>query len=418
MSIFDRVFGKKPEERQTDIVYGPIDGHAGKRLSEFRLGGSKYDKGHPDQIATVYSCCKILSDYLARIPIEVLQTMPDGSDKVLVNDYRYELLQFNPNGYQNHFKFWNAVDYVKNLRGNSYIEIKRIGGRASSFEIIPSYMFINHTKVRGILYYGFYRSKDDARTGNKQKIRVVNSANIIHPTNVTDDGITGISPIRAMDMMYSVNWSGWNTLKGTYDRGLQSGKAITYPLMVPGEKGQTEARQQFENEYMGAANAGKLVALPKGAELIDTQISPKDAQFISTIEFTTKQIASAFRVPAHMLNILEQTKFASVQEMQRSFLNDELGSTLKMYEDELSFKLLSLEERKNGMKIKFNTDALLSLDTKSRTEVQTKQITGGIKTVNEIRLKEGLQAIENGDKNWMPSNYVFIQERQPPEVKE
>lgn len=184
--------------------------------------------------------------------------------------------------------------------------------------------------------------------------------------------------------------------------------------MVPGERAQSEARKQFEDEFGGSVNAEKLVSLPKGAELIDLQISPRDAEFISTIKFTTEQIGAAFRVPSHMLNILESTKFNSVQEMQRSFLNDEFGSTIKMYEDELNFKLLTMEERKAGMKIKFDIDALLSLDAKSRTDIYDKQIKGGMLTVNEARINEGLSTIENGDKNWMPSNFVYIQDRVTP----
>jgi len=417
MSFIDRILGRKPEERAlANVTVGPISDTIQAQLADFGVGQANYNKKFPDQIATVYTCCKILSDYLARIPIIIVQTQDDGTEVLMKDDFRYDILYYDPNSWQNHYKFWNAGEYVKNLKGNSFAKINRSGGRPTSLEPISSALFVEYKLVRGQLYYYFFKTKNAAQADNRKSVDVHNSANILHFTNVTKDGVTGISPIQALDKMYNVNWHGWTTLENSYKRGLKSSKAIKYPIMVPGEMAQTEARRQFEMEFGGSSNAEKLVSLPKGAELIDLQMSNRDAEFISTIKFSTEQIGAAFRVPAHMLNILESTKFNSVQEMQRSFLNDEFGSTLKMYEDELNFKLLSLEERKTGLKIRFDIDALLSLDLKTRIDIYDKQIKGGTLSVNEARISEGLSPIENGDKNWMPSNFVYIQDRVSPGV--
>ncbi|HOQ81031.1 MAG TPA: phage portal protein, partial [Candidatus Cloacimonadota bacterium] len=136
-----------------------------------------------------------------------------------------------------------------------------------------------------------------------------------------------------------------------------------------------------------------------------------DAQFIETIKFNKTDIASAFRVPLYMIGILEATKYNSVEVMGQEFIQLGLGDRLKMYRSEMEMKLLSMSEKLSGVSIEFNTNALLQLDYKTRIDGYTRLIQNGQMTPNQANAIEGLPLYPEGDKHFMASNFIFVEDR-------
>ena len=97
--------------------------------------------------------------------------------------------------------------------------------------------------------------------------------------------------------------------------------------------------------------------------------------------------------------------------MNNDFLNNGLGSILSMYRNELEFKLLTLDERKSGKTIKHNTKQFLEVDLRTRSEIQDRQVKGSVLTINEVRIMEGRAPVKNGDEIIVPSNYMFLSQR-------
>ncbi len=353
------------------------------------------------QIAVVYTCVKILADSISRLNIDIYKPTADGYEVLDPDDPRSIILSYQPNNWQNKQKFWSATEYNLELQGNSYAKINRSWGSPTSLELIQPSQFVDYILRDGQLYYQFLEGK------NRYKKVEYNASDILHFMNVSADGIRGISTIGAMRLSLGVHYEAYTTLKNTYEKELRSQKALRPPFQVPNAKKRKEIEDEFNEKYGGVDNMRTIVLNP-GWDLIDLQINPKDAELLSTIQFTTKDIAAAFRIPAHMLNILESTKFSSVSEMNLDFLINTLGSKLAMYREELEFKLLTLEERRAGKTIKFNTNSILETDLKSRVDAYEKQIKGTQISINEMRIKEGLPPVEGGDELLVPSNYIFL----------
>lgn len=366
------------------------------------LRGGNFDLNNAEKIATVYTCINILANSVARLPINVIKEQSDGSNLVDKTDYRYPILHYQPNPFQSIHKLMQTWEWHVNTNGNAYGKIWRDGaGRVIKITMIPPSTFVGVKEVRGNLYYTFKEGNTD---------RVYNSDNILHFYNVTKDGLVGVSPLTAIRLNMTSSWQAYTTINNMYQNELRASKALKWPTFMPNKKAQKEALDQFKKEFTGSQAPG-VVTLPDGADLIDLQIKPEDAQFIETIKFNKIDIASAFRIPLANVGVLEATKFNSVEVMGQEFIQFGLGDKLKMYRTELEMKLLSMEEKMGGTSIEFNTNALLQLDFKTRIQGYKDQIQSGMLTPNQANIIEGLPLYPEGDNHWMPSNFIPVEMR-------
>jgi len=395
------------ELRGVSEYHGTQDNFIEKEIPNIISGNLPFNLDKADQISTVYTCAKIYSDSVSNLPINIIKPEENGAYLVDKKDYRYPILHFQPNGYTTTNKFFATLEYMRQLHGNSYAKINRdAAGRVKSMTLLSSTGCIGTKVVRGQLYYMFKNTND-----KNAPISTYNSENILHFTNVTKDGITGVSALTALRMNMGINFEALQTIKKMYDRELRTGKALKYDRNVPNKKAQKEGVEQFLKDFGGSQNAGKLLTLPDGGDLIDLQLSIHDAEFINTIGFTKTEIATAMMVPLHRVGILEASKFNSVEAMGQEFLNQGLGSALKVYRSELEFKLLSLEERMAGVSIEFNTKAMMAIDFKTRIEGYKSLIQQGIISPNYAANMENFPQNPNGDKYWMPANFLFMGDR-------
>src|SRR5690606_34383326 len=72
-------------------------------------------------------------------------------------------------------------------------------------------------------------------------------------------------------------------------------------------------------------------------------------------------------------------------------------------EQEAGRKLLSREERRDGLYLKYDTDALLRGDLKARYDAHRSALMTGWRTINEIRDLEGLGPLPGGDELAKPA---------------
>lgn len=99
--------------------------------------------------------------------------------------------------------------------------------------------------------------------------------------------------------------------------------------------------------------------------------------------------------------------------MMIQFVNMTLLPIVRQYEHEFNRKLLTKEDRKNGMYFKFNLGGLLRGDTSARTQFyQTMLRSGGMKP-DEVRMLEDLPPMGGkADELWI-SGDLYPMEMDP-----
>jgi HK97 family phage portal protein len=168
-------------------------------------------------------------------------------------------------------------------------------------------------------------------------------------------------------------------------------------------------QQKFEQMANGIQNAGRILPVPMGFNFQTISTSMADAQFLELNKLTIQQIAAAFGIPLHMLNQLEKATYNNVEQQEEQFYRDTLMPILTMYEQELTYKLLTQKEIQAGLYFKFNVDAILRSDIETRYRAYSIGIQNGFLTPNEARIKEELPSRPEGDVLICNGNYQPLQ---------
>ena len=79
-------------------------------------------------------------------------------------------------------------------------------------------------------------------------------------------------------------------------------------------------------------------------------------------------------------------------------MTDTLLYISRQYEDELTFKLLSDDDIKAGLRVDVDTEAVLQSTPDTLADILVKYVTGSIMTINEARDRAGLEPMDGGNK--------------------
>ena len=156
----------------------------------------------------------------------------------------------------------------------------------------------------------------------------------------------------------------------------------------------------------GSQNAGKVIPVPMGLTLEPLKMSLSEAQFAELRKYTALQIAAAFGIKPDQLNNYDKSSSYKVDAQHLTFLVDTMSFRLKMYEEEINAKLLTLQEQFDDYFYKFNEKAILRADAETQMRTITSGVNNGIYTPNEGREFLDLPAEEGGDVLIVNGNYI------------
>ena len=133
-----------------------------------------------------------------------------------------------------------------------------------------------------------------------------------------------------------------------------------------------------------------------------------DAQYAELKKYSALQIAAAFGIKPNQLNNYDKSSYSNSESQQLAFLIDTMSYRLTQYEQEINYKCLSDQQRKEGYYYKFNEKALLRTDSKTQKDVIIGYVQNGIYQINEGRDLLDLPAVEGGDVNMVNGTYQPI----------
>ena len=361
------------------------------------------------KIDTVYACVRILSEAVAKLPLKVYQEDENGVQKQTRHPV-YQLLRLRPNPYMSAYDFWKCIEAQNAMFGNAYasIEFDRRGRIVGLWPMDASRVKIvvdNDTAASGIVTS---RSKIWYEVNLGYEQRKLMPEEVLHfKGGVTLDGIVGLSPLDCLKATLENGASANKFVNNFYKQGLQV-KGIVQYVGDLDEKAKRNFREKFESMSSGLSNSHRIALMPVGYQFQPISLSMHDAQFLENNQLTIRQIAAAFGIKMHQLNDLDRATHTNVAEQQREFYADTLQPKLTGYEQELSFKLLLDDEIESGIFFRFNVDAILRADLKTRYEAYRIGVQGGFLTPNEPRKLENLPPMPGGDQLLVNGSYVPI----------
>src|SRR5690625_6951542 len=122
-------------------------------------------------------------------------------------------------------------------------------------------------------------------------------------------------------------------------------------------------------------------------------LSPQDAQFLESRQFSTTEIARLFGIPSHlMLAVVEGNSqtYMNVADADLTFVRWTLTQYLREIEEAFTVLL------PRGQSARFNLDAVLRPSTKDRYSTHKIALEAGFLTVDEVRAIEGYKPLPQG----------------------
>lgn len=342
--------------------------------------------------ATYYACMQIRCNAIAKVPFKVYKRYGDGSQEIQ-HDLN-ELLKLRPNPFMSaHDMLW-ATEYQRLGFGNAFWVYGFDSGKITAIYLLDSTQVEIIVDDKGILNKpnSVYYLYNDYKKG-----QIIYPANrILHFKHYSTDGIKGNSIQRYLSDVILQEKYAQEVIKERYSKGLQDPIIVTYTGDLNDSRSQA-IKKKFAN-LGGAQNAGMVVPIPTDFKVDQLETKLVNSQFFELNGLTTRHIANAFGVKSFQLNDMEKSTYSNIENQNRAFYSETMQNTLTSYEQEMTYKLISDFERKEGCDIKGNADVYLRADIEARYTAYSKGISGGFLQIAEARKKENLPFIEGTDK--------------------
>jgi HK97 family phage portal protein len=334
------------------------------------------------RLAAVGSCVRVLADDIAALPL-VLYRQTGDRREAAKDDPLYTLLKVRPNEWQTAFEFKQFQQRAMLLRGNGYALIVRgFGGRVQ--ELIPLHpdRVVPKQDDRTLAVTYEYTRKDGRRVILEQK-------EVFHLRGPSIDGLVGLNTVTH----YRETIGDGLALREHGSRFFANGARPSGTLEADGKIGPEDKkamRSDFETLYSGVENTGRIAVLDQGVKYNAMSLTMEDAQYLDSRKFNRTEICGIFGVPPHKIGDLDRATFSNIEHQSLEYVNSSLMPHLVAWEQAAQRDLMGDPD----LYCRFNTNALLRGDFKSRQEGLAIQRRNGVINPNEWR---GLEEMNNRD---------------------
>lgn len=391
-------------------VFGPTirtDNLGSDGIEWFPIGpGARTSSGQlvTQQIAlglpVVYACIRVLANTIGPLPIHLVKESDDGRTRERVTDHPVAALLVEPNsagGFGMNTLMKTSQTHYQ-LGGEDFMQIERdefgfpvrLWPLDSSTQTLVDQSFGGR---RGIVGY---------RTTIQGQSRDLPPGDVIHSRNLSLDGITPISPIRAAAEAIGVGLAIDDFVGAFYENYCMTGGYFTHPgkLSDKAQKNFLDSVDDQGRDKVGTRQHFKPVVLEEGVKYQPVTVTPQAAEMKSSRNSVKEDVAGVYGVPLILLQIVEGSTVwgTGIETLLIAFTQTCIVPIVTQYEDEMTRKLLTVEERLEGYRVRFDLSALLRGDSKSLAEANNMKITNGSKTINEARQDDGLNPVPWGDK--------------------
>jgi HK97 family phage portal protein len=222
--------------------------------------------------------------------------------------------------------------------------------------------------------------------------RRIPSEDMVHIPWFTVAGrVTGLSPIEAMQVacntgLYAQNYgSDWFAAGGFPPGTFKNSAKVVDP----------EEASAIKRRLTAAIRTREPIVYGNDWDYNAVAVPPEQAQFLATMQFTVNQIASIYGIPSHMIGgggmPGSSLTYSNVEQDMIQFVQLTLRPWLVKLERAFSAIMPAKQY------VKFNADALVRADAKSRITLYHWSLVDGWRNRDEVRALEDLDPIPSGE---------------------
>jgi HK97 family phage portal protein len=312
-----------------------------------------------------YRAISMIASAAAHVPWKIEQTRGRRAGMLAVHPMLNLLLRPNPR--QSGVELFETLYTHRLISGNAFLHA--IGPKAEApmelYALRPDRVAIipGNTGLPKAYRYDAGRKAVDISVD-----RVSGQSRLLHLKHVHPlDDWYGLSPMEAA--AYSIDQhnqcAAWNQAL------LQHGARPSGALLVKPENGQggklnssqySRLKQQLDEQFSGAENAGRPLLLEGGLEWQEMSHSPRDMDFVSIKHSSARDIALAFGVPPQLLGIPGDNTYANMKEARIALWEQTIIPLLQYTAGELSNWLAPMFD--GNLRVHYDEDAIPSSTAK------------------------------------------------------
>lgn len=329
----------------------------------------------------------LLGNGMRKLPVGLHKTTTRGELRQETKHPSYRLMHKKPNPLMTAGTFRKTILYHALLRGNGYAAIFRTGDGRPEREGL---LLLDPVKTRPAIAQGQLWYDTEAR-GIKKRIH---SDDIFHLMGLSYDGLTGLDVITILADGIGIGLAARKYASKFFANGMHAAGFLQIP---PGmsEPAQKRVKEDMKKRNEGLDNAFRTALLEDGAKWIQTTVSPEQAQLLETQKWHIKDIALILGIPPHKLGDDSKVSYNSLEQENKSYLEDSLDPWLCAFEEECNDKLLTENEQESHY-FEFDRRRLERSDDAAHFQTLAVRVNNGLLTPDEARAEDNLPAYADG----------------------
>ena len=368
--------------------------------------GQKVSVERSRNVAVIYAAANIISDDIAKMPLQTFISRRTGEiERVkpdpVIRNHAY-LNEVAPNRWMTPFIFKKAVALWMFFWGNAYIWTPP-GTPRERYILAANVTQPVFEAETGELWYETYFPNQPLKPD------YIPAAEILHLMMNSSDGYVGKSMITYARETIGRQLGAYETQDKFYADGLNPAM-VAWVRGDPDKAVREKIRRSYSEAISGSGRSHRMAVIGDGiiTKLEPITMKPVDAQFLQSIEATDRDLANFARIPLHMLNMGKQA-YRSNEQKYLEYLTSTLDPYLVQWEQGAAAKWLRAGEQ-GYTYFRFERNALLRTDAKTRAEYLGKMVTTGQMSPNEARQVNDMPAFEGGNRMFFPVNMQEIGE--------
>ena len=343
----------------------------------------------------VSSCVDVISESVADIELILVRTKSNGEEEIVMDHPAIDLLH-TPNDQFTQETMLFRLQANLELRGNEYwfIPPAKRGDPQEIFPLMPQ----NIKPVADARsYVAFYKYTINGKTFNIPKENIVHFKNY----NPASD-IIGVSTLHKALMAaqtddYARKWN-----KTFFENDATPGVILEYPGTLTPDQVKL-IKGQWKQQHQGPTKNHKLAVAANGLKITKMEMSHADMQFAVQRQFSRDEIFAIFRVPKDVVGITEDVNRATAVTTDYKFAKRTTKPKMKALVGNLNKFYLPLF---NDPTLKWKFKDPVPRDKEEMANYYRSGLESGWLTHNEVRRMEGMTEIVDGDKTFIPFNWI------------
>ena len=371
--VLNRLFEQRAISYQTVF-------EAGDDLVFGNLSDTYVDSKTVFQVNAVYSAVSLIADTISTLPVDSYIRL-DGQRRAFRPKPAWVQ---QPDIALPRTAFWNSAIVSLLLDGNLFVRIipARDGTVANLVVLNPKTVTVKRNARQELIFEVEGESKPLTQE------QMVFIPDVLRPGHVR-----GVSRVEALKENFGLALALERFAATFFGQGTNLSGVIEVDSNLTKEQADN-LRSSFDVAHKGWRRGHRTGVLSGGAKFKTTQVDPEGAQSIEARRLAVEDVARAFNIPAHLLNIPGTTTYASVEASGLQFITHTVRPIVAKLEDTFSGLMARYPGGETAF-IKFNLDGLARADLQARMSAYSTGLQAGFLTINDVRRLEDLSDIED-----------------------